>query len=147
MLHVRATRTSLLRAVRTGGTGQLARVGHYCTYIRGNAVYACQSQTYRTYRVPWHLRRTARTAYRAGTPQVAAGEELLTCYGADYWLALTCGRPEGAPALELTEPIRGAVADSAACLRERAQGVARDYAADAAALEAVFAQLSADGGE
>ena len=80
-------------------------------------------------------------------PQVAAGEELLTCYGADYWLALTCGRPEGAPALELTEPIRGAVADSAACLRERAQGVARDYAADAAALEAVFEQLSADGGE
>eukprot|EP00964_Phaeocystis_antarctica_P125970 scaffold89666_cov63-Phaeocystis_antarctica.AAC.1 len=78
---------------------------------------------------------------------VAAGDELLTCYGADYWLALTCGRPEGAPALELTGPIRGAVADSAACLRERAQGVARDYAADAAALEAVFAQLSADGGE
>ena len=47
--------------------------------------------------------------------------------------------PEGAPALELTEPIRGAVANSAACLRERAQ-VARDYAADTAALEAVFSR-------
>ena len=79
------------------------------------------------------------------TRPVAAEEELLTCYGADYWLALS--RPDGARALELTPPIHAAVAESAACLRERAQGVARDYAADAAALEAVFAQLSTDGGE
>ena len=81
------------------------------------------------------------------TRPVAAGEELLTCYGADYWVGLTGDTPEGAPTLELTAPIREAVADSAACLRERARGVACDYAADAAALEAVFVQLSADGGE
>ena len=32
VLYVRATRISLLRAVRTGGAGQLALAGHHCTY-------------------------------------------------------------------------------------------------------------------
>ena len=32
VLYVRATRTSLLRAARTEGAGQLAPAGHYCTH-------------------------------------------------------------------------------------------------------------------
>ena len=46
VLYVRATRTSLLRAVRTEGAGQLAPVRAF-----QNQPAAC-----RAYRVPWHVR-------------------------------------------------------------------------------------------
>ena len=64
VLYVRATRTSLLRAVRTRSAGQLALKRH-ALYVRHEGY---QPRPCRTYRVPWQPRRgvyTARARVRA----------------------------------------------------------------------------------
>ena len=76
------------------------------------------------------------------TRAVREGDELLTTYGCEYWLAAV---PGAAERLEVTPRVLAPVREAAACLQEHAALVAREYAADVAQLEKAFAELARQG--
>jgi hypothetical protein len=73
------------------------------------------------------------------TRDMEVGEELLTTYGCEYWLA---GSESTA---ELTPSVNALIADAASCLRDTAKMVAAKYGRDCAELQRMFSELERGG--